>query len=262
MPPVGDLVEEVVEVEVARFDPHLAFLDLGEIEEVGQQVHERMARRGDRLHVTLALVVEVRELEELGEAHDGVERRPDLVAHGGEEAGLRAACLLGLADAFAELAAGLHRLAVVEEDGEGAEEPALAVEHEGRGVDDGEDAAVLRHDVEFGAVAAAGGAEGGVDGVVDDSAGGGREEVAPVGSGEVVRVVADEVGPEAADLEDAALGVGRLHEDGGVGEERLERVFGGVLPEFDEVAVHGSPTAGDVRADYNQKVNGRSASDA
>jgi hypothetical protein len=82
MPPVRDLVEKVEEVEVARFDAHLALLDLGEVEQVGEQVHQRPARRDDGLHMALALVVEGRQAEELGEAHDRVEGRADLVAHG------------------------------------------------------------------------------------------------------------------------------------------------------------------------------------
>ena len=93
---VGDIAERhggEVELELAR-------LDLGEIEEVVDERQEMRAAGVDVLHVAAVfLVVDLAEAAEphhFREAHDGVERRAQLMADAGEEHALCAARRLGL----------------------------------------------------------------------------------------------------------------------------------------------------------------------
>ena len=73
----------------------LAGLDLGEVEDVVDDREQGVGRRLDRLGVVRLLGVQLRVLEQAAHADDRVHRRPDLVAHRGEERGLGEVRLLG-----------------------------------------------------------------------------------------------------------------------------------------------------------------------
>ena len=80
-----------------RIELDLAGLDLREVEDVVDDRQERRPRSltcCSRRRCSGAEIVTVE--EEIGEAEDRVQRRADLVAHGGEEVRLGLARLLGL----------------------------------------------------------------------------------------------------------------------------------------------------------------------
>ena len=83
-----ELERLVVQVDLAR-------LDLGEVEDVVDDREQGVGRRLDRLGVVRLLRVQLRVLEQAAHADDRVHRRPDLVAHRGEERGLGEVRLLG-----------------------------------------------------------------------------------------------------------------------------------------------------------------------
>ena len=77
---------------------HLAGFDLREVEDVVDESQEMLRRRVDLLKVRHVLVVAVvlgLFLHHFGVADDGVERRPKLMAHSGEELALGGVCGLG-----------------------------------------------------------------------------------------------------------------------------------------------------------------------
>ena len=90
---VADILQHLVEIEVDVLDRQFAGLDLREIENVVDDAEQVLAGALDLLHVVALARREVGLQREMGEADDGVHRRPDLVAHIGEEDALGLACL-------------------------------------------------------------------------------------------------------------------------------------------------------------------------
>ena len=77
--------------EEPALELHLTGLDLGQVEDVVDQREQVVGRGEDVVQVLVLLLVHLAEqllLEHLGEADDRVQRRPQLVAHVGQELGL------------------------------------------------------------------------------------------------------------------------------------------------------------------------------
>ncbi|GJE08233.1 hypothetical protein AOPFMNJM_3569 [Methylobacterium jeotgali] len=90
-------VGEGGEVEGHRVEVELPGLDLGDVEDVVDDRQQGVAGGADQLQPAPVLTGEVRLVEEQARvADDAVERRADLVGHGGEEVGLGLARPLGL----------------------------------------------------------------------------------------------------------------------------------------------------------------------
>ena len=107
----GKLVEKLLDVALAGTHVSRAGLELGEVEDVVDKVEKRVCAHEYAVSVLLAPVaVYVLAREELGEANDGVEGRPELVRHHRKEASLRLGVLLGRGCR----GVGLHRLALEE----------------------------------------------------------------------------------------------------------------------------------------------------
>ena len=93
------LIDQRLERELERPHLHAAGLDLGQVEHVVDQPEQMVGAGQDLLEIAvLALGQEILAAahDQPGEADDRVHRRPQLVAHVGQELGLRAARLLGL----------------------------------------------------------------------------------------------------------------------------------------------------------------------
>ena len=92
----GDAVDGGNQVEARDLQPDLSGLDLREIQEIVDQLEQLFARapgnRGEEVLLLAQLGVE----QEAQHPQDAVQRRPDLVAHGCQEVGLRAVGQLGL----------------------------------------------------------------------------------------------------------------------------------------------------------------------
>ncbi len=85
----GGFLDHVGQREVDRVELELARLDLREVQDVGDEHQERIARRGRGLRVGALLGVERSVHQEVRRSDDAVERRTDLVAHVREELRLR-----------------------------------------------------------------------------------------------------------------------------------------------------------------------------
>ena len=86
----GHLLQQQPDVEVQPLQLQPAGLDLGEVEDVVDQPEQRPAGRDDPRRQPVLLGGERRAEQEVVEADHAVERRPDLVAHGGQEVRLLA----------------------------------------------------------------------------------------------------------------------------------------------------------------------------
>ena len=94
----GGLVDDGPDLECLEIQPHLAGLDLGEVEDVVDEPEQVLAGGLDLLEVgdDVGMARGRRVLREhLAVAEDRVQRRAQLVAHVGEERALRLAGLLG-----------------------------------------------------------------------------------------------------------------------------------------------------------------------
>jgi hypothetical protein len=87
--------KRLVQVERARLQPQLAGLDLGDVQEVGDQPLQRRARVADQAHHLGLVGVQRRAGQGVDDADDAVQRRADLVADIGQEVGLGAVGRLG-----------------------------------------------------------------------------------------------------------------------------------------------------------------------
>src|ERR1700730_10137352 len=89
LPDQGEgIVEGGGEIEGLRLQLHAAGLDLGQVEDVVDEREEVLARRQDVVEVLLLVAMDLAEhalQQHLGEADDGIERRPELVRHVREE---------------------------------------------------------------------------------------------------------------------------------------------------------------------------------
>ena len=90
-------VDRVPEVERDFLHLDLLGLDFREVENVVDDRHERIGRRLDRFHVLALVGGEIGFESQLGHAENAVHRRPDLVAHVGQEFALGPVGLAGLA---------------------------------------------------------------------------------------------------------------------------------------------------------------------
>ena len=100
-------LDQAGHVEALEVQLHLAGLDLGEVEDVVDELEQMLAGRVDLLEIVRELLgAEVGRilLEHLAVADDGVERRAQLVGHVGQELGLVAVGLLELAALVFDLA--------------------------------------------------------------------------------------------------------------------------------------------------------------
>ena len=82
------VLERVADGEGRRFQLHLARLDLGQVEDLVEQLQQVLAGAPDVAEVLLLTLVELAEhpvQQHLGEADDGVERGAQLVRHAGQE---------------------------------------------------------------------------------------------------------------------------------------------------------------------------------
>ena len=99
-------------IEGRRVKRDLARLDLRIVENVVDDGEQRFAGTPDRVRIGALRGIEFRGKQEIRHADDTVHGRADLVAHGGEEKALCAACRLRLVQRFGK--ALLHFLAVVD----------------------------------------------------------------------------------------------------------------------------------------------------
>ena len=86
---VGDAHRDAGELAAAGLEP-------GEVQDRVERLHQAAARARDQVHELLLLRVRDLVRENVREAEDGRERRPDLVAHVGQEGALEVRDLLGL----------------------------------------------------------------------------------------------------------------------------------------------------------------------
>jgi hypothetical protein len=116
--PLDDRGDRVLDADRGGGDVHPAGLDLGQVEDVVDQVEQVVARPVDRLGELALLVVEHLGVvgEHAGEDQHAVERRPQLVGHVGEELGLVARRPGELLGPFLDLGAGPLDLGVGELD--------------------------------------------------------------------------------------------------------------------------------------------------
>src|SRR4029079_7897677 len=90
---VADILQHLVEIEIDVLDRQFAGLDLREIENVVDDAKQVLAGTLDLLHVVALARRKLGLKREMGKADDSVHRRPDLVAHIGQEDALGLACL-------------------------------------------------------------------------------------------------------------------------------------------------------------------------
>jgi hypothetical protein len=101
---VADCRQQVVEVERDVVDREAPRLQPGEVEHVVDQAQEPGRGAPHRRHDVALVGVERGGGQHLAHADDGVQRRAELVAHGGQEVALRPARLLGQAHGVGQLA--------------------------------------------------------------------------------------------------------------------------------------------------------------
>ena len=92
---VGQVLAQGVEAELDRLDLHLAGLHLGEIQDVVEDAQERVGRALGLAELGAHGRRQIGLEGQIQDAEDGVHRRPDLVAHVGQEIRLHAGSLLG-----------------------------------------------------------------------------------------------------------------------------------------------------------------------
>ena len=115
---LGHLAYHVRDVEVGIFELDHSGLDLREVEDVAHQTQQQLVVGVDYLDEFGALGRVVGGLEQLREAHYGVERRAYLVAHVGQESRLEAVGLLGALNLLAQplLVFDVHRIVLTHTD--------------------------------------------------------------------------------------------------------------------------------------------------
>src|SRR5436190_22076979 len=78
-------LDEVVQVEVAALDLQSASLDLGYVQDVVDDHHQRVAGRPGDIYVLALLCGQLGVRQQAQHSDDSVERRPGLVTHVGKE---------------------------------------------------------------------------------------------------------------------------------------------------------------------------------
>ena len=99
-----DLGDHAANVAIDHLDFEFIGFDLAEVEKVADQLEQGLRRDARHPRQLGLLAVELGRGQELQIADDAVERRADLVAHIGEESGLRDAGLFG------QLRQGAHQI--------------------------------------------------------------------------------------------------------------------------------------------------------
>ena len=82
---LDDLAQQLVQVIVHRIEGHLAGLDFGKIQDIVQNAEQMAGRVAHGVDVVALFRGEPGAQRDLGEPHDGVHGRTDLVAHAGQE---------------------------------------------------------------------------------------------------------------------------------------------------------------------------------
>ena len=121
-----DVVEHLSEVARLGLDGE-GLTHVGGLEDIVDEAHEHVAVVADDADEVHALLVGVDHGEEVGEAHDGIERGADFVGHIGEEGALHLTRILGALGFFLQLALGLHEVGDVTGDAEEVGEGAVAL---------------------------------------------------------------------------------------------------------------------------------------
>ena len=101
---VADLLDEIDDGEVLAGDLQTARLDLREVQDVVDDLQQRVCGGAHRVQHLQLSAVELRVLEQFRHPHDTVHRRADLVAHAGEEVALGPAGMLRLLRGALEVA--------------------------------------------------------------------------------------------------------------------------------------------------------------
>ncbi len=131
----GHALHQLQQAAGALIQAHLPRLDPRDVQDVVDDVQERVAAFADHAHVVLLLGGQIHVEQQLADAQHRVHRRADLVAHVGQEVALGRAGGLRRFLGAAELLLGLPDLRDVDDDGDGPDVASLAVV-EGRWRDD------------------------------------------------------------------------------------------------------------------------------
>ena len=83
------VLHQFAQVEIRLLQLQLAGLDLGEIEDVVDDLQQGIAGAADRVRKATLAVSELRLQQQLRHAQHAVHRGPDLMAHVGQELGLQ-----------------------------------------------------------------------------------------------------------------------------------------------------------------------------
>ena len=107
---LADVVEGLCEVEVDGIDAQLSGIGIRGFKNVVDESEQHVAVVQDDVYELFALGRVFHELHEVGEAHDGVERRAYLVGHVGQEGTLAHARVFGPGSLYAQLLLRFHQL--------------------------------------------------------------------------------------------------------------------------------------------------------
>ncbi len=102
------ILHQLARTERFRFQHHLAGFDAGGVEDVADQLEQDGRGTLDRRQVASLLFAERGEFEQFQRSQHAVERRADLVAHGGQEGGFGGAGAIGVAPGAFERALDLR----------------------------------------------------------------------------------------------------------------------------------------------------------
>ena len=93
---VGQAVQNVIQVEVNRLDLQLAGFNLGKIEDIVDDLQQRLAGGGDAPHVIALFFIQVGLQHQVRQPQHAAHGGADLVAHDGQEITLGAVGIIGL----------------------------------------------------------------------------------------------------------------------------------------------------------------------
>ncbi len=104
---------QLLYVEVRRLKLHAARLDLGQIQDVVEHGQQGLARLADDAQTLALLGLQIAHGHDLRHGQHAVQRRPDLVAHIGQEVGFQNIGRLGRVARLDQLVHGLMQRPVV-----------------------------------------------------------------------------------------------------------------------------------------------------
>ena len=96
--------ETGIEIEIASGDRHPVRLDAGQVEDIVDQRQQRRARCLHDVHHLALIAVQPGVSQQIAHSDHGVQRRPELVTHGGEKLTLGLVGRLGLRLRLGQLA--------------------------------------------------------------------------------------------------------------------------------------------------------------